>query len=953
MIEFLQSTRSLSEPLEGQAICGDAAVDQQTERTRLLYNGSRVALLLMALTSLVFVVVLWGVAPTLELILWSGWSLVLSLWRLQQAYAFAAASAKQQAAGLWLRSFLLASTASAVTLCYAIVELAIDGDFLQQAVLLGSLTSVIVAGGVACGVSIRAFGTFAIPCLLPAAAILLGSGEPQLEGWGVLATIVLLTLSIIAWQINRLVTTSLQQRQENEQLIRRLENMRSEAIELNGELGCEIEQRRLAESQLQEALVGLEQRVVERTAALARAAGELRESEARLSLALEASSLGMWDWDLANEEVHHSRMDVIFGVGRNDRLLLAEQQRPEIHSEDATRVRQDLIDHLKGATEVYAVQYRAMKVDGSSVWIEDRGRVIERAADGRALRMIGTRRDISESHRQAEQLRLAATVFEAAGEGMAIMDPEFRLLAVNQACCTLSGFSRDELIGRSVARLASSEDSRQQYASIRHSLALHGTWQGELIETRKNGEVYPQWAQMRVVHDRLGNVSNVVAFISDLSVRRQVEERLRYLTHFDELTGLANRNLLKERLHSACERSRSSRRAIAVLYIDIDRFKVLNESLGHEAADQLLREVSRRLSHTLSDADTIARLSGDEFVAVIEGYGSLANLAHTGSRLLSRISKPIQAGDQEVVISASIGVSLMPENSREGASLLLQANMAMQHAKHLGGNTLQFFTERLQASSLENLKLENQLRRALEEGQLEVFYQPRLNVQEDCLDAAEALVRWRHPQKGMIAPGFFIPIAEETGLIIPLGEFVLRQACQQARQWQLDGLTAIRVSVNLSVKQLRQGNLVSLVRQVLEETGLPADRLELELTESQLLDDIDNAVTVSQQLRALGVKLAIDDFGTGYSSLSYLKRFPVDYVKIDRSFISELDQVGEDSAIVRAIIAMVHSLELKVVAEGVETQAQMDFLIAHQCDELQGYLISRPVPADEFAELLR
>ena len=268
------------------------------------------------------------------------------------------------------------------------------------------------------------------------------------------------------------------------------------------------------------------------------------------------------------------------------------------------------------------------------------------------------------------------------------------------------------------------------------------------------------------------------------------------------------------------------------------------------------------------------------------------------------------------------------------------------------GNTVQFFTERLQSTSLENLKLENQLRQALEEGQLEVFYQPRLNVAEDRLDAAEALVRWRHPQQGLMAAGHFIPLAEETGLIVQVGEFVLREACRQARQWQLDGLATIRVSVNLSVKQLRQGNFVSLVRQVLVETGLPAELLELELTESQLLDDIDNAVSISHQLRALGVKLAIDDFGTGYSSLSYLKRFPVNYVKIDRSFISELDQVGEDSAIVRAIIAMVHSLELKVVAEGVETQAQMDFLKEQGCDEIQGYLISRPVPAEQFAELL-
>lgn len=931
--------------MKDQAVFDLADLDQRSERTRQLYQGSRVSLILMVLASLIFLGLLWNKTPSLDVALWSGWTLLLALLRLQQASAFDKADANDQQRPYWYRAFLAGSVVTAVTLCYAIVALVPGDDFIQQTLLYGATGSVIVAGSVTSGVSLRAFFCFAAPSLLPAAVVLLSSDQAQQQGWGVLSVIVLLTLSMVAWQTNRLLTASLEQRCYNQQLIARLQHMRGEASELNGELAREIEQRRHAEARLREAFEGLEQRVAERTA-------ELRESEARLNLALEASELGLWDWDLEHDKIHHSRMEIVFGIGPSARLRLADPQRPKVHPDDLPEVRTAIIAHLKGETDLYTIRYRVLQVDGHCLWMEDRGRVIERGADGRALRMIGTRRDITEAHRQAEQQRLAATVFEAAGEGMAIMDAEFRLLAVNDACCALSGYQRDELIGRSVARLASSEDSRQQYASIRDCLARDGRWQGELIETRRNGEVYPQWAQLHAVRDSQGNVSNVVAFMSDLSVRRQVEERLRYLTHFDELTGLANRSLLKARLHSACERTRNSTRGLAVLYIDLDRFKVLNQSLGHESADQLLREVARRLSHTFSDADTIARLSGDEFVVVLEGYGGLSTLAHTGSRLLSRISKPVLVDGQELVVSASIGVSLMPDNAREATALLLQANMAMQHAKHVGGNTLQFFTERLQASSLENLKLENQLRRAIDEGQLEVFYQPRLNVADDHLDAAEALVRWRHPQQGLIAPGDFIPLAEETGLIIPLGEFVLREACRQARQWQLDGLAPIRVSVNLSVKQLRQGNFISLVRQVLEESGLSADRLELELTESQLLDDIDNAVSISHQLRALGVKLAIDDFGTGYSSLSYLKRFPVDFVKIDRSFISELEQFGEDAAIVRAIIAMVHSLERKVVAEGVETQAQMDYLKAHGCDEIQGYLISRPMPAEEFVKLL-
>jgi diguanylate cyclase (GGDEF)-like protein len=448
-------------------------------------------------------------------------------------------------------------------------------------------------------------------------------------------------------------------------------------------------------------------------------------------------------------------------------------------------------------------------------------------------------------------------------------------------------------------------------------------------------------------------VSHIVGFFADLSARRESEERMRYLTHYDELTGLANRSLFRERLREAHQRVRQGgRRSLALLHINLDRFKLLNDSLGHEVADQLLQKMARRLVNALPEADTIARLSGDEFAVIFDAYGNLSSLARVATRLSTKLRLPITVDGHELVVSASMGISMLPDTAREISALVSQSNIAMQHAKHLGGNNFQFYTESLQASTLERLQLENQLRKAIEEKQLQVYYQPKLCLATGRLNAAEALVRWDHPTMGRVPPAEFIGLAEETGLIGPIGEFVLRQACWQACEWQRQGLEPIRVSVNLSVHQLRQGKLVSLVRQVLEETGLAPHYLELELTESQLLDSVEHIIATFQQLRDLGVKLAIDDFGTGYSSLSYLKRIPVDYVKIDQAFIRGLGQGSEDAAITRAIIAMAHGLSLKVVAEGVERAEQLEFLKAERCDEVQGYLISRPVEADDLAALL-
>ncbi len=433
----------------------------------------------------------------------------------------------------------------------------------------------------------------------------------------------------------------------------------------------------------------------------------------------------------------------------------------------------------------------------------------------------------------------------------------------------------------------------------------------------------------------------------------QANAQLEHAATHDALTGLPNRVLLADRLAQATAQSERYSRGFAVLVVDLDRFKSINDSLGHIAGDDMLKEVAKRLSQLLRKADTLARLGGDEFVLVLNEISGPRDAESVASKVLASMADPVELSGLEVQISASIGISVFPEDGVDAETLLQHADAAMYHAKKNGRNSFQFFAPVMNVFARERLELESGLRRALVQKEFELHYQPKVDVDSGRIDSAEALIRWHHPKRGLTAPSGFIPIAEETGLIVPIGEWVLYEACRQARAWQTNGMRPLRIAVNLSATQFKQKSLVTTVREALAAAGLDPGYLELELTESAVMQDPESSIQVLRQLSGLGVRISVDDFGTGYSSLSYLRRLPLDKLKIDRSFIREVAASRDDAEIVRAIVSLAHSLHLKVIAEGVETEEQLTFLRGLGCDQYQGFHCSPPVPADEFETMMR
>jgi diguanylate cyclase (GGDEF)-like protein/PAS domain S-box-containing protein len=607
---------------------------------------------------------------------------------------------------------------------------------------------------------------------------------------------------------------------------------------------------------------------------------------------------------------------------------------------------------VAGESDGYEIEKRFVRKDGQIVHAAMNVRAV-RKADEALDYFIATIDDISDRKRQEERLRLAATLFENTQEGVIVTDCDSRILQVNRAFLELTGYTEEEAIGLTPDILGSDLHDAAFFAAMWEVIRLTGHWQGELWNRRKNGELYPVLLNISAVRDASGRVTQYVGAFSDLSRIKDFESRLDFLVHYDPLTELPNRLLLVSRLDHAITGATREGRCLALLVLDLDRFKNVNDSFGHPAGDELLRQTARRLLGCLTAADTLARLGGDEFAILLEDLDDPRDAARAADRLLAalRETTSLSCGN-EFRIGASIGISLYQGEALDAGEMLRQADAALYRAKEGGRNRFDFYTEDMTHRVRQRVEIEGRLRRALDEGHLVAHYQPQVEVATGRVTGVEALVRWRDPERGLIPPCEFIPLAEETGLIGALGEWVLHEACRQGVQWMHAGLEPLVIGVNLSAHQLRQGDIVEIVARVLRQTGFPADRLELELTESALMEHGEETARAFDCLRAQGIRMAVDDFGTGYSAFAYLRRFSLDVLKIDKRFIDEIADQPDARAIVDAVVAMGHALGLKVLAEGVETQAQLDILREQGCDLFQGYLKSRPVEPDAITALL-
>jgi len=719
----------------------------------------------------------------------------------------------------------------------------------------------------------------------------------------------------------------------------------------------------------------LEERIVERTEQLSVSNEQLQdeiverehieielrekqlESERKQDLLNEAQrlgKLGSWELNLVTGELHWS--DEIYRMFELDPAQFQatyENFLNVIHSDDRDKVKQAYSQSLQDR-QPYDVLHRLLFTDGRIKWVHEH--CSSNFDDsGKPLRSVGAVQDVTEQRLTEENLRIAAVAFET-HEAIMITDEDANIVRVNQAFEDITGYRSEEILGKNPRILSSGRQDKAFYADLWAQLLSSGTWSGEIWDKRKNGQIYPKWLTITAVNDSFGNASEYVAIFSDITARKQAEEEIRNLAFYDALTKLPNRRLLLNRFHLALSASERNSRCGALLFLDMDKFKLLNDTLGHDYGDLMLIEVARRAQACVRDLDMVARLGGDEFVVLLEGLSesmeeSSKKTAVIAEKLRVALSQPYFLKDHEHHSSPSIGVSIYLGSAETVEELMKQADMAMYQAKDSGRNTVRFFDPEMQHSIEERAELEADLRRALSNNQLQLYCQIQVDGERRPI-GAEALIRWQHPVRGMISPAQFIPMAEESSLIVEIGAWVIECACEWLAKWADDEhLCHLKLAVNVSAQQFRLYDFVSQLEECIVRHDIKPSLLKLELTESVVLNDVSDVVSKMHAIKALGVRLSLDDFGTGYSSLAYLKLLPLDQIKIDQSFVRDVTTDPNDAVMVKTIIDMAQNFRLNVIAEGVETEAQFIFLKRNQCMAYQGYLFSKPVPVADF-ELL-
>lgn len=681
-------------------------------------------------------------------------------------------------------------------------------------------------------------------------------------------------------------------------------------------------------------------------------AEQMRTSESNLAKAQQIARLGYWDWHIQENNLFWSdEVYRIFGLAPTEIPSTYENFLRYVLPHDRSRVGEAVRQSLTTKTP-YAIDHRIVRHDGAIRVVHEQGEV-ECDSTGQPVRMFGTVQDITLHKHNEQQLTLAARVFDSSIEGITITDATGVILSVNRAFTHITGYSQEEAVGERPSILKSDRHDQAFYREMWHSLHSAGQWDGEIWNRKKSGEIYPEWLRITAINDDFGQVSHYVGVFHDRSEVCSFEEQLRFQAYHDALTNLPNRTLLVDRFAVAISHARTKESLVALLAIDLDNFKHINDSLGHTVGDVLLQQVSSRLKECVEQDVTVARLGGDDFAILVEQLASEQDAIRMAQDIIAAFGAPFNLTVFETVVTVSIGISFFPADGADADTLLKNAELAMYRAKTDGKNDYQLFTKSMSVQGAHRLSLENNLRKALEQEEFLVYYQPKVSLSTGRIAGMEALVRWQSADGRLISPLDFIPLAEETGLIISIGKQVLRQACLDAKAWLLSYDDHFVLSVNLSPKQFMQKDLLATVTSILAETAFPPDRLELEITESAVMLDEKAAIALLLELKRLGVRLALDDFGTGYSSLHYLRKLPFDTIKMDRSFVNDLPKDANCVAIAITILALAHSLGMEVVAEGVETVEQLEFLRSHNCAQIQGFLFSPPVPTKVFTTILR